>query len=127
MPLDFVWDDDAKTVIRYRARGRWNWNDFHKTVRISTFQLDRLDHDVDTILDLSESERLPAGAVGHLRTLGKADHAHRLPRAIVVGADAAVQSQLGAVDGVYRAEGQSLYFVANEDEAQRLLAKWRDA
>ena len=45
MPLDFVWDDDAKTVIRYRARGRWNWNDFHKTVRISTFQLDRLDHD----------------------------------------------------------------------------------
>lgn len=125
MPVDFVWDDDARTVLRYRASGVWNWNDFHKTVKISTFQFDRLNADIDTIFDLRGSARMPAGAVGHLRTLGKPDHARRRPRAIVIGADDAVQAQLGAVDGVYRADGQQLHFVPDDDAAQALLAAWR--
>ena len=125
MPVDFVWEDDDKTVIRYRALGQWNWNDFHKTVRISTFQLERLDHAIETLFDLTGSSRLPAGAVGHLRTLGKADHERRRPRAIVIGADAALQRQVGAVDGVYAAEDQLLHFVPTEAAAQELLMLWR--
>lgn len=125
MPVDFVWDDAEKTVIRYRALGTWNWSDYHKMVRISTFHLDTLDHSVDTLFDLTGSTRMPAGAVGHLRMLGKADHAHRRPRAIIIGADETLQTQLGAVAGVYRADGQLLQFVADEAEAQAVLAAWR--
>ena len=125
MPVDYVWEDDDKTVIRYRVQGLWNWNDFHKTVRISTFQLDRLTHDVDTLLDLTGSAKLPAGAVGHLRTLGKADHARRRPRAIVIGAAAAQPQQVGAVDGVYQAENQLLHFVPTDAAARELLLLWQ--
>ncbi|MFO7321345.1 MAG: hypothetical protein DIU68_006420 [Chloroflexota bacterium] len=124
MAFDFVWDDEARRVIRYRAMGQWNWNDFHRTVRVSTFHLDNLDHPVETVLDLRQSARTPAGAVGHLRSLGKKDHANRLPRAIVIGLDAETQRALGAVDGVYRANEQLIRFVDSEEEAQAILAEW---
>lgn len=125
VPVDFVWEDPDRTVIRYRALGVWNWNDFHKVIRISTFQLDRLDHDVDTLFDLTASSRLPAGAVGHLRTLGKADHPRRRPRAIVIGADETLQRQVGAVEGVYAAEDQMLHFVPTDAAARELLLLWQ--
>lgn len=124
MAFDFVWDDDSRRVIRYRAIGQWNWNDFHRTVRVSTFHLDRLDQPVETVLDLRQSARTPAGAVGHLRSLGKQDHARRSARAVVIGLDAATQHQIGAVDGVYTAPDQLIRFVDSDDEARAVLAAW---
>jgi hypothetical protein len=125
MPLKIVWDDEAKTVIRYVAEGVWNWNDLHKHAKLATFGLNTVQHPVETIFDLSRSIRLPAGAVGHLRSLGKRDHPNRQPRILIIGVDPAVQQQLGAQDGVYRAADQLIRFAADEAEAQRILAQWR--
>lgn len=125
MPIEIEWVDADNTAIRYRAIGQWNWNEFHKKIKISTFQLDRLEHDVDTILDLTGSSRIPAGAVGHLRMMGKADHPRRRPRAIIVGADAALQQQIGAQEGVYAAEDQLIHFVPDAAAARELLLLWQ--
>jgi hypothetical protein len=125
MTVEIKWVDEDKTAICYVAMGDWNWNEFHKKVKISTFQLDRLEHDVDTVLDLTGSVRLPAGAVGHLRMLGKVDHPRRRPRAIIIGADAALQQQMGAQDGVYATEGQLIHFVKDAQAARDLLFLWQ--
>ena len=125
MPIKLAWDDDAKTVIRYRAEGIWNWNELHKNAKLATFALGNVPHPVETIFDLSRSIRLPAGAIGHLRSLGKRDHPNRQPRIIIIGVDASVQQQLGAQDGVYRAADQLVRFVGDEAEAQHVLSEWR--
>ncbi len=125
MAFRIAWDDDAKTVIRYVAEGNWSWKDLHGHVRLSTFALDRLDHPVESILDLSQSARMPAGAVGHLRSLGKQDHPNRRPRIIVIGVDREIQQQLGAVDGIYQTREQLIHFVNNDAEAQAVLTAWR--
>jgi hypothetical protein len=124
MGFDFSWDNADKTVIRYRAEGAWTWNDFHKHVRRSTFALDALERPVETIFDLGASARLPAGAIGHLRSIGKQDHAKRRPRAVVIGVPESLQAQLGARGGVYESDGQLIHFVRDGAEARAVVAAW---
>lgn len=125
MSIDFRWDDDAQTVIRYVADGAWNWNDLHKHMRRSTLAFDRLAHPVEAILDLTRGSGFPAGAVAHLRSLGKSTHPNRTPRLVIIGVPAAIQTQLGAANGEYRARDQHIRFVETDAEAAQVIAAWQ--
>jgi hypothetical protein len=124
MPFEFVWEDEAKTVVRYVAEGRWNWNDYHKIVRISTFSFESLDHKVEAVVDLRGGDGMPAGAVGHVRMMGKPSHRNRTARAIVLGVPPEVQRALGAVDGVAGTPEQQIVFVEDDDAVRSVLAGW---
>lgn len=125
MSIDFQWDNDEKTVIRYRASGRWNWNDFYKNVNRSLLRFDEVSHPVDVIIDLRGGDRLPAGAVGHLRSIGSKAHANSTGRAVILGVDAETQHRLGAVDGMYQDSERLLRFVDSDDAAYRVLQEWQ--
>lgn len=126
MPFEFVWGDESKTVVHYVAAGRWNWNDYHKIVRISTFSFGSLDHKIEAVVDLRGGEGMPAGAVGHVRMMGKPSHPNRTPRAIVLGVPPDVQRALGAVDGVAGTPEQQLVFVETDEQVKAVLAGWRE-
>lgn len=127
MSFDFHWDDDAKTVMRYVAAGAWNWNDFHKHMRRSRLVFDQVGHDqpIEAIIDLSGGAKLPAGAVGHLRSLGKDEHPQRTRRVVIIGVDAATQAQLGAEDGAVQAAFALIRFVDSDDDARAVIAAWQ--
>jgi hypothetical protein len=125
MTFGFRWDNDDKTVLRYVAAGAWNWNDLHKHLRRSTLWLDTVDHLVETIIDLRAGAKLPAGAVAHLRSLGKRIHPKMQARTIILGVDPAVQRQLGAVDGVYQTSVQLIRFASSDEEAAAILGEWQ--
>lgn len=124
MSFDFRWDNPEQTVLRYVADGDWNWNDLHKHLRRSTLWLDTLDHPVETIIDLRSGSRMPGGAVGQLRSLGKQLHRNSRARTIIMGVPAELQRQLGAVEGVYRTPEQLIRFAATDAEAAAILAEW---
>lgn len=125
MPFSFRWDNDDKTIMRFVAEGRWNWNDFHKNVRRSTLWLDQVQHPVDVIFDLRSGDRLPVGAVGHLRSVGTETHANSTGRAVLLGVDAETQRLLGAVDGVYQDSHRLLRFAETDEAAAAIIAEWR--
>ena len=125
MSFDVQWDNDEKTVLRFAAGERWDWNEFHKRMRLSQFMLDRVDHPVEAIIDLSQSVKMPAGAVGHLRSLGKQDHPNRTPRIVIIGVDPTLRQQLGSADGVYRTPTQLIRFVSSDTDARRIIAEWQ--
>ncbi len=124
MSFDFRWDNPEQTVLRYVADGAWNWNDLHKHLRRSTLWFDTLDHPVETIIDLRGGSRMPGGAVGQLRSLGKQMHANSRARTIIMGVDAHLQHQLGAADGVYATPNQLIRFAATDAEAAAILSEW---
>lgn len=126
MPVDFEWDDPGKTILRFRATERWDWNEFHKHLRRCTLRIDESDHPVDLIFDLRGTERMPAGSVGHLRSLGKSIHAQHPPRAVVIGVDDDLQAQLGVSAGALRGVDRLLRFAADDSEAYAIIADWRD-
>lgn len=125
MPVDFDWLNEEKTVMVYTIAGNWNWNDLHKNLRRSTLWWDDVEYPVEVIIDLSGSPKLPAGAVGHLRSIGVFQHANSPGRAVLVGVPLEVQTALGAHDGVYRDGERELRFAADQAAAQAIIAAWR--
>lgn len=124
MPVEFRWDNDEKTIMRYVAQGAWNWNEFHKNMRRSTLWFDQVNHPVDVIVDLRGGNRLPAGAIGHLRSIGTKTHGNSTGRAVILGVDADIQRKLGAVNGVYHDHERLLRFADSDEEAYRVIADW---
>lgn len=122
MGVEFKWDNDARTRLRYVVAGAWNWTEFHRAVRVSIFALYNAGEAVDVILDLRGGDRLPAGAVGHLRTVGKKTHAKLTGRAVVIGLDEATIRQLIPGGGRVLVLGeQRIHFVADDAEALAVL------
>ncbi len=126
MGVDFQWDDEGQSVMRILAEGTWNWNDFHKNMRRATFWFDAVKHPVDMVIDLRGSTKLPAGALGHIRSLGKRIHPNGRDRVIMIGVDASIAEPLGGAEGIYRDSEREIRFVASDEEAQAILALWRD-
>lgn len=125
MPADVHWHDaDTESILIVATSGAWDWRDLHHAVARGGLRAAQLDHAIDLILDLSGG-RLPAGAVGQLRSLAKSIARTHPPRVIVLGIDAAVQTQMGAVNGVYTGKGGALYFVSDRAAALAQIADWR--
>lgn len=124
MPITFDWDDGQQRVLRLVAADPWNWNDFHKTMRRATFLLDRVDHSVEIIVDLRQSVRLPAGALGHIRSLGVPLHPNMRNRLLIIGLDESIAGPLGGADGLYQDRKRLIRFVANDDETATVIDGW---
>lgn len=124
MPITIAWDNDDKAVLRLTATGRWNWNDFHKNMRVATFWLDTVDHPVEIVVDLSQSDKLPAGALGHIRSLGTQIHPNGRARLLIIGLDESVTGPLGGKHNTYQDSTRLIRFVDTEDEAQAVLREW---
>lgn len=123
MPVDFQWDDADQRVMHYRVEGKWDWNQFHKTLRRSTLRFDEVEHEVGAIIDLRRSgQPMPAGAVGHLRSLlTSLAHVRFSGRAVVIGVDTPLLNALGVRDGVLRTQKGLIGFATDEDAARALL------
>jgi hypothetical protein len=125
MPVEFDWDDDSQTTLRFTASPPWNWNDFHKAMRRAAFWLDTVDHDVDILIDLRHSGKLPAGALGHVRSLGVSIHPNSHDRVVIIGLDDSVAGPLGGADRVYQDSARLIRFVTTDEEARAVIGAWR--
>ncbi|MBZ0302365.1 MAG: hypothetical protein K8J31_21645 [Anaerolineae bacterium] len=125
MPVDFDWDNDAQTVLRVIPTPPWNWNDFHKGLRRAAFWLDAVDHDVEILIDLRRSGKLPAGVLGHIRSLGVSIHPNSRDRAVIIGLDETIAAPLGGADHTYQDSARLIRFVETDAEAQAVLAQWQ--
>ncbi len=124
MSIDFQWDNDEKTVIRFVAEDSWNWNDFHKNMRRATFWFDSVPHTVEMVIDLRATTKMPAGALGHIRSLGKRIHPHGRDRVILIGLDSTLAQTLGGADGIYGDSQRMIRFVQTDEEAQTIIDEW---
>jgi hypothetical protein len=125
MPVHFTWHDTLENVARYTFEGAWDWKEFHRVVRVSIFSFYKATALVDTLVDF-RGTTLPAGAAGHIRTIGKKQNEYMSGRAVVIGLDAETIRKVGAVDGVYRAGEQVVAFVGDEAGAGDTIRRWRE-
>src|SRR5215831_17349536 len=63
MTITVDWDDEAKTLLRYRYIGKWTWDEYiaanEQAVRLAR----SVDHSIDVIADFSEAILLPDKAL----------------------------------------------------------------
>ncbi|MCU0497153.1 MAG: hypothetical protein MUF87_07380 [Anaerolineae bacterium] len=127
MGVEYSWFNDQQMAIRYTASGQWDWKDYHTCVRMSLFLLHQHPHQVDSVIDLRNGTRLPAGLAPHVRTFGKRGHPQLTGRALVIGmpTDALIklgvddQRRLITPDGI-------IQFVQTDSELIATLATWQN-
>lgn len=125
MPLSSAREGRGGGVLRLTLTRPWNWNDLHKGMRRAALQLAPEGEPVEVLLDLRQAPELPAGAFGHIRSLGRALHPRLRNRLIIIGLEATLAARLGGRDGVYRDGRRLLRFVADDEGAAAVLAEWR--
>lgn len=125
MVVDFKWGNVEKTTLHFTVGRGWNWNDLHKNLARSSLWLDQVEHRVDLLIDL-RGQPLPAGAVGHLRSLGKAQHRNASGRVIIIGIPEATRHAITrAADQTYRVEDRLIVFADDSDAAYTVLEQWQ--
>ncbi|MDE0610846.1 MAG: hypothetical protein OXH77_13165 [Anaerolineaceae bacterium] len=125
MPLNSTLNEESGDVLVLMPTPPWNWNDLHKGMRRAALQLGQAGPPVELLLDLRQAGKLPAGAFGHIRSLGVALHPRMRNRLLVIGLEPTLKGMLGGRAGIYRDSKRVLRFVDDETEAAAVLALWR--
>ncbi|MCS6836762.1 MAG: hypothetical protein NZ750_12190 [Anaerolineae bacterium] len=69
MPVQAVWDDKEKTIVRFIYVGQWNWDEFYFVVQSANAMMDTVSHPCVSIVDMTRSGDIPNGAVVHIRNV----------------------------------------------------------
>ncbi|MEO8609041.1 MAG: hypothetical protein ABI690_14220 [Chloroflexota bacterium] len=122
MPISNSWDNDEKTIIRMDVSGIWTWDDLNRAFDESSAMLDSVNHTVYPIVDLSQSQNIPANFIPNARSLMKKRHP-RSGMAVFVGASALVISLWRMFARIYTiiAREQDFAFADTVDEARSIL------
>ncbi len=69
MGIHAVWDDVEQSIIRWDFDPEWDWNDFWNAFTESMRMTQGFTRRVDIISNVSNTKRLPIGALGAFKTL----------------------------------------------------------
>jgi hypothetical protein len=121
MGLNFVWENDARTILRFEASGAWTWPEYDNFIDELIVAVKAENHVVHIIL--TPGEQIPSGSpIPHLRRVTRL-----LPpnvgKIIVAGGNLFVRSINSALSKVHPIMSQKLMFAANLDEARNMLKK----
>jgi len=126
MPIQVVWDNEEKTIIRYIIEGNWTWDEMNRAVATSNAMLDAAEGKIHFIHDMRESRGVPSGALSQLRRYIGKEHP-KTGQSIIVGTQKSTMMQLGQsllnmVHKIYKRDWGFL-FADSLEEARQLLAK----
>jgi len=100
VPLNSTLNEESGDVLVLMPTPPWNWNDLHKGMRRAALQLGQAGPPVELLLDLRQAGKLPAGAFGHIRSLGVALHPRMRNRLLVIGLEPTLKGMLGGRAGI---------------------------
>ena len=66
MPITVFWDNPEKTILMRKVINPWTWQDYAAAMKEVMQKLSEVDHMVDIIVDCTEINDLPDGALGSL-------------------------------------------------------------
>ena len=121
------WQDETRTVIRYRCASAWDWPDLHQAVKDSISLMDSVDHAVHQVIDLGAYNQLPKGnALGQFRLVMKVSMEHpNSGHVIMTNPNAFGRALAGTFMRIYSRDeiASRFHFVETLEDAQTLLAE----
>lgn len=69
MPVQVMWDNDKKTIVRYVFEGKWTWNELYPAYNKAIEMEKSMPHRVHAILDLRKGIGVPANILVHLKDI----------------------------------------------------------
>jgi hypothetical protein len=124
MKIPVTWRDSEKTTLYVKFERGWSWDDFW-TMNQTFNQLARtVNHHVVLWVDMTDAG-LPSSYVPQMRKIAdlSKERPQNLAYTIVIGVSGLVKIAVDIFNGVYRSTAQHVIFVANMDEAQKVMTQ----
>lgn len=127
MNIEVLWDDEAKTAIRYVYKEAWDWNDYYAAINAADQLLDCVSYQVAAIHDFRSASMLPKGAITHMQKGFAAKRHRNLGMLVFVGANMFIQSieRVGRKLAPSMANKWDIRFARSLEEAREIARQYR--
>jgi len=71
MPVNLLWDDAEKSILRYQYEGKWTWEELHDAIVQAHAIADAIQYRIDVIFDFTGSAGLPAKPLSHAPSVAR--------------------------------------------------------
>lgn len=72
MAVCAYWVNEEQSIVRYEFSGKWTWEEFYPVYKQAIAMEKSVPHRVDVVVDLRNSEVVPANALKHIRRIANA-------------------------------------------------------
>lgn len=121
MGIEVLWDNEAKTIIRYIYAPDWTWQDFEQAAETSTSMAGTVTHSVGIIADFSQGAPPPMGALAKFKRAQETAPPN-LSGIAIVGGGVFINTLVNAFSRVYRRLGENLIVTGSLDDARTRLS-----
>lgn len=76
MGIQIEWANDEKSIVRFIYEQKWTWEEFYTKIDEANELMDTVEHACVSIIDMRNSNHLPAGAAVHIRNVIRRSMSH---------------------------------------------------
>ncbi len=69
MSIELLWEDDAKTILRFNFVGSWTWDDYYPLHEKAEQMAAAMPHIVHSMVDLRQNRSVPTNVITHLTNI----------------------------------------------------------
>jgi len=128
MPFKISWDNDQQTTIRVDYSEPLLWEEVLASQKGLNQEIDSVTYPVSIILDFSQLNKLPLGAISGFKDVVKNFHP-RTEFSVLVGMNPFIRLFEKTFKGIFKAFGiyreQTAFFAKNLEEARSLIHQAR--
>jgi hypothetical protein len=128
MPIEIVWDNDERSILRYDVSGKWNWDELFQARDKVFAQMDSASAErIDAIINFVGGLSVPNDALGQIQKLREDPHA-KAGLTVMVGTNMFLRTLLSTATKVYNAAtGHTVEFMYAKslEEARQFIAQDR--
>ena len=125
--IEVDWADSEQSILCYRFQRGWTWIDIFAALRQGSEMVASSDQRVDVIMDLSQANTVPNGAISQLRHSYNNAKLSNLGVTVLVGTNVFWEKLIEVTNRLAGsiAEKWQLKFAANITEAHQLIYRLR--
>jgi hypothetical protein len=126
MAITIIWDNSEHSIIRMTFPATWTWKQMDATVAEACLMMDTVQHQVDVIIDIKNTNLIPDNAFWRFHKLTQIKH-HNRGSVILVSGNGFVRTMTETVrrlaDDLF--EGNMFVLTASIEDARATLFKKR--
>lgn len=121
MPVTLKPDEEDNTILVYRCKGDWTWEEFSEVDHSVWTKFHEIDTRFDIIIDMSESNTVPQGISQIVHQAGQREPRPYQELGVLIQAPLSIQIVVQALKRVYPNKSRTYVFAKTHDEAIQLI------
>lgn len=114
------WANTEKNIVIWRFPSQWSWDDFYAAKKEVDIMIDGVEGIVDSIFLTSKEQKIPSGAIAHLKNIITQRH-ERHEMIILVGSKMFLSALLNLILKFVPSVQTQLHYVITDAEAYAII------